>query len=138
MSLYLQISSLLYRNTRSIEAGAQKKLMVDSTGNLKLISYLFPFQENACMPCSELGREAFQNPASAAVKGIWKGRSLPQFRGRGAPTAAPRQPHTGHGNHGGCCRQASTAAAFLQATRREEKAFQLLHGHLTIRKPFCL
>jgi hypothetical protein len=41
-----------------LEAGAQKRLMVDSTGNLKLISYLFPFQENACMPCSALGREA--------------------------------------------------------------------------------
>ena len=44
--------SLLYRNTRSRSLW----LMVENTGNLKLISYLFPFQENACMPCSALGR----------------------------------------------------------------------------------
>ena len=56
---YIYKFLLSFTEIQDLEAGAQKKLMVDSTGNLKLISYLFPFQENACMPCSALGREAF-------------------------------------------------------------------------------
>jgi hypothetical protein len=45
-----------FTEIKDLEAGAEKRLMVENTGNLKLISYLFPFQENACMPCLALGR----------------------------------------------------------------------------------